>query len=50
MEIKESKFKWIAGLSNGETVIEGEGVSSRVEGELSPWWKLQEYLKKNKRK
>ena len=47
MEIKESKVKWIAGLSNGETIIEGEGIASKVEGELSPWWKLQEYLKEN---
>ena len=45
MKLKESKLNWIAGLSNGETLIEGEGVVSRIDGELSPWWKLQEYLK-----
>jgi len=45
MKLKESKLNWIAGLSNGETLIEGEGVVSRIDGELSPWWKLQAYLK-----
>lgn len=47
MKLPESKIKWIAGLSNGETLIEGEGVVAYTPGELSPWWKLQEYLKKN---
>jgi len=45
MELKESKLRWIAGLSNGETLIEGEGILSYVDGEDSPWWKLQSYLK-----
>ena len=45
MKIPESKIKFICGLSNGETLIEGKGVLSKVKGGLSPWWKLQEYLK-----
>lgn len=44
MKLKESKLRWIAGLSNGETLIEGEGIVSRIDGEDSPWWKLQKYL------
>jgi len=37
--------KWIAGLSNGETIIEGKGICEAVKGELSSWWKFRAYLK-----
>lgn len=39
------RLKWQVGLSNGETFIEGKAPFEKVEGELSPWLKLQEYLK-----
>lgn len=42
-----SKIQWIVGLSNGETLIENEGVVSYIAGELSPWHKLQKYIKEN---
>ena len=47
MTIPESKIQFVCGLSNGETLVEGKGVLSKVEGEDSPWWKLQNYLKEN---
>lgn len=47
MNISESKIKWIAGLSNGETLREGVGITSYIPGQKSPWWKLQDYLKDN---
>jgi len=37
------QIKWIAGLSNGETIIEGEGIASENQ-ELSPWWSLRKYI------
>lgn len=45
--IPVAKVKFVVGLSNGENLIEGEGVLSIVKGEDSPWWKLQRYLKEN---
>lgn len=45
--IPESKIKFVCGLSNGEDLVEGKGILSKVEGEDSPWWKLQEYIKEN---
>lgn len=39
--------RWVAGLSNGETLVERQGKVAIVKGEASPWWKLQEYLEKN---
>ena len=41
----ETKTKWVAGLSDGTTVVEGKGIAEEVKGELSPWLKLQEHLK-----
>lgn len=42
----KTKAKWVAGLSDGTTVVEGKGIAEEVKGELSPWLKLQEHLKK----
>ncbi len=45
--IPESKIRFICGLSNGEDLVEGKGLLSSINGEDSPWWKLQKYLKDN---
>lgn len=45
MKLPESKIKFVVGLSNGESLIEGEGLLVK-EGD-SPWWKLQKYIKEN---
>lgn len=48
MEISENTpCRWVAGLSNGETLVEREGIVSIVKGEDSPWWKLQKHLEVN---
>ena len=47
MKLPESKIKFSVGLSNGEKLIENEGILLKVEGEDSPWWKLQKYIKDN---
>jgi len=47
MNLPESKIKFVVGLSNGENLIENEGILLKVEGEDSPWWKLQKHLKDN---
>lgn len=44
MELPEEKVKFVVGLSNGETLTEGKGVLAK-DGTLSPWHKLQAYLK-----
>jgi hypothetical protein len=44
MEIPKSNVKFVCGLSNGETLVEGRGVLES-NGENSSWWKLQEYIK-----
>ena len=44
MEIPKSNVKFVCGLSNGETLVEGRGVLE-PNGENSSWWKLQEYIK-----
>lgn len=46
IQLKEERVKFVCGLSNGETLIEGQGVLSK-DGTDSPWWKLQKYLKNN---
>lgn len=38
---------WVAGLSNGETIIEGQGIAQEIEHEISPWQKLQKYIVEN---
>lgn len=45
MTLPEPNTKWVAGLSNGETIVEGVGVAEKKKGELSPFLKLQEYIK-----
>lgn len=44
MEIPKSNVKFVCGLSNGETLVEGRGVLE-TNGENSSWWKLQDYIK-----
>lgn len=46
MRLPESKIKFIVGLSNGEKLIENEGVL--LKDTDSSWWKLQKYLNDNK--
>ena len=48
MRIETTDSKWLAGLSNGETLVEGKGKVAHVDGEDSPWHKLQSYLTENK--
>jgi hypothetical protein len=40
--------KWVAGLSNGETVIENHGRFIEKDGGKSSWQQLQQYLVDNK--
>jgi len=47
MIIPDSKIKFICGLSNGESLVEGKGILSNETGGDSPWWKLQKYIKDN---
>ena len=47
MEIPLPNAKWVVGLSNGETLVEGKGKTSFIDGESSPWNKLQQYIKEN---
>jgi len=44
MELPEAKVNFIVGLSNGESLMEGEGILAKIAGELSPWHKLENYL------
>lgn len=39
--------RWVAGLSNGETLVERQGRVALIKGEASPWMKLQNYIKEN---
>lgn len=43
---ENTSIKWIAGLSNGETLVEGEGIVA-PDAEASAWSKLQAHLKNN---
>jgi hypothetical protein len=36
--------RWSVSLSNGETIHEGKGEYEEIDGELSPWQKLQAHL------
>lgn len=38
------KVRWIASLSNGETLYEERGNFKTIQGELSPWLRLLSYL------
>ena len=40
-------IKWTASLSDGSIIYEDKGDYKRVEGELSPWLKLMEYIENN---
>ena len=40
-------IKWSVGLSDGQNIYEDKGDYKRVEGELSPWLKLMEYIDNN---
>ena len=40
-------IKWQVGLSDGKNYIEGGEHFEIIAGELSPWLKLQEYIKNN---
>jgi len=44
--LPEEKVKFVVGLSNGEILTEGKGILEK-DGTLSPWHKLQAYLKDN---
>lgn len=41
------RIRFIAGLSNGETVTEGKGLFAETTGELSPWRKLLSYCEQH---
>lgn len=41
-----TSIKWVAGLSNGETLVEGKDICE-PDKELSAWGKLQKHLKDN---
>lgn len=40
MEIPQAKVRFIASLSNGETIIEGKGDFEYIDGQQSPWLRL----------
>ena len=44
------KVRWIASLSNGETLYEERGNFKTIEGELSPWQRLLLYINENELK
>lgn len=39
--------RWLASLSNGETLVEGKGLLEEIKGEPSPWAKLIAYINAN---
>tara|TARA_R110000851_G_scaffold96046_2_gene208435 strand:+ start:1929 stop:2339 length:411 start_codon:yes stop_codon:yes gene_type:complete len=41
------KVRWIASLSNGQTLYEERGNFKTIQGELSPWLRLLLYLTEN---
>jgi hypothetical protein len=43
-ELPESKIKFVVGLSNGESLVEGKGKLERIAGGLSPYHKMRKYL------
>lgn len=40
----KTKVKWFASLSDGQTVYEDKGEYKVIEGELSPWQRLQKHI------
>ena len=47
INIFSNTARWFASLSNGENAVEGKGKFAEIKGELSPWQKLQAYIKEN---
>jgi hypothetical protein len=47
VQVPDHIARWVAGLSNGEIAVEGNGKFEELPGELSPWQKLQKYLQDN---
>lgn len=45
IQLPETDSKFVAGLSNGETLVEGRGKLEKKD--LSPWHKLQKYVEEN---
>jgi len=43
----KKKVRWVVSLSNGETIYEERGNYRKIEGELSPWQRLQAYITDN---
>jgi hypothetical protein len=43
--MKTQNVKWTVSLSNGETVYEEKGEYAVLAGEISPWQRLQKYIK-----
>ncbi len=43
----EHNVKWQVSLNNGETLYEGKGNFVEIEGELSPWNKMIQYITEN---
>lgn len=39
--------RWVVSLNNGETIVEDTGNFKEVEGEISPWRKLDKYIDEN---
>jgi len=48
LNVFSNKCRWFASLSNGENAVEGKGKFAEIKDELSPWQKLQAYIKENK--
>ncbi len=45
--MNKHNVKWTASLSDGSNIYEDKGDYKEVQGELSPWLKLREYLEDN---
>ena len=45
--MNDSKIKWTCSLNNGETIYEEKGNYKKIDGEKSPWLRLQDYIEKN---
>ncbi len=48
IELPENTAKWVASLSNGETIVEGTSKVEEIQGGLSSWQQLQKYMAANK--
>jgi hypothetical protein len=45
--MSENTIRWVAGLSNGETAVEGKGQFVKTAQDLSPWRRLLRYIEQN---